>query len=405
MKDVNAIIVGAGMAGLASAIKCQENGLEYIIIERSSRVGGKVGSIYKDDFIFDLGFQVYNTAYSITNSILDLNDINLKQFKPGAMIHLKEKSCIIADPIRDMRYLFSTIFSGITTFSDKIKILSLKRSLRGYTIENDTEPDQQTKTFLEEFGFSEKIIEFFFRPFFAGIFLEKKLKTSAKFFKFIFSKFNSGLATLPEYGMQAIPNSIVKNISPDKILLNNEVIGLKNNIISLKNGQTISADYFILTGHSRSLGSYRNAEYNFVKTLYFSSTDEPPNGKYIHLFPEDDLMNNVAFPSIISEHYAKNDVHLLSVTVISNKLKKTELIKNIEQRLSKYFKNEEKCYRFLEYMDIKEATIKQSPKFFESKNIFNDGIVYAGDYTRNGSIEGAVDSGIRAVAAIKNQME
>ena len=405
MRDFNAVIVGAGMAGLASALKCQENGLECVIVERSSRVGGKVGSIYNEDFIFDLGFQVYNTSYSITNSILDLNKINLKQFKPGAMIHFNEKSCIITDPLREIRYLFSTIFSGITNLSDKIKILSLKRSLRDYSIENDTGPDQETIVFLEEFGFSEKMIELFFRPFFAGIFLEKKLKTSAKFFKFVFSKFNSGLATLPEYGMQAIPNSIAENISSDRILLNNEVIGLKNNIISLKNGPTMSADYFILTGGSRSLGSYRDPEYNFVKTIYFSSTDEPPYGKYIHLFPQDSLINNVAFPSAISKHYSKNDGHLLSVTVLSKSLKKTELIKNIMQRLSKYFKNGKNCYRFLEYMDIKEATIKQFPKFFKSKNILSDRIVYAGDHTRNGSIEGAVESGIRAVDEIKNQME
>ena len=122
--------------------------------------------------------------------------------------------------------------------------------------------------------------------------------------------------------MQAIPNSIAENISSDRILLNNEVIGLKNNIISLKNGQTMSADYFILTGGSRSIGSYRDPEYNFVKTLYFSSTDEPPHGKYIHLFPQDSLINNVAFPSAISKHYSKNDGHLLSVTVLSKSPKK-----------------------------------------------------------------------------------
>ena len=53
-------------------------------------------------------------------------------------------------------------------------------------------------------------------------------------------------------------------------------------------------------------------------------------------------------------------------------------------------------------MDIKEATIKQFPKIFKSKNILNDSIVYAGDYTRNGSIEGAVESGIRAVCNKKS---
>ena len=33
MRYFNAVIVGEGMAGLASALKCQENGLECIIVE------------------------------------------------------------------------------------------------------------------------------------------------------------------------------------------------------------------------------------------------------------------------------------------------------------------------------------------------------------------------------------
>tara|TARA_Y100000741_G_C17831236_1_gene386477 strand:- start:141 stop:404 length:264 start_codon:yes stop_codon:yes gene_type:complete len=81
------IIIGGGLAGLACASKMQKEKHDFFIIEQSDRLGGKVGSIYDHKFIIDIGFQVYNTAYSNTNSLLNLNEIDLKFFKPGARIH------------------------------------------------------------------------------------------------------------------------------------------------------------------------------------------------------------------------------------------------------------------------------------------------------------------------------
>ena len=69
-------------------------------------------------------------------------------------------------------------------------------------IENDLSEDKETRIFLKDYGFSEKIINDFFSPFFAGVFLEKKLSTSSKFFKYVFSKLSKGLASIPNNGMQ-----------------------------------------------------------------------------------------------------------------------------------------------------------------------------------------------------------
>ena len=38
------IIIGAGPAGLACALKCQQQGIEYLLIEQDQRAGGRVGS-------------------------------------------------------------------------------------------------------------------------------------------------------------------------------------------------------------------------------------------------------------------------------------------------------------------------------------------------------------------------
>lgn len=49
------IIIGAGVAGLASAIRLQNAGYDVEIYEKEKIPGGKMSKIEKDGFSFDLG--------------------------------------------------------------------------------------------------------------------------------------------------------------------------------------------------------------------------------------------------------------------------------------------------------------------------------------------------------------
>ena len=397
------IIIGGGLAGLACAYKMQQEKHEFLVIEKSDRLGGRVGSIYEDKFIFDVGFQVYNTAYSNTNSLLDLNEIDLNFFKPGARVHDGKHFQIISDPMRDLGQLLSSLFSSLSSFSDKIKILLLKYELSNYSIDNDYQEDCSTFEYLQGKGFSDKIIDLFFRPFFAGIFLEKKIETSSKFFKYVFSNFSRGLAALPSNGMQAIPDFISKNIRDDLIMYNSRVIRIKdNNTIVLDNSEEIKADTIILTGDSHELLGTKPTQYNSVTNLYFSSSIIPEFGSYIHLFPKDEMINNVAFLSSISTAYSPTSKSLISVSVLG--LYDSKILENsIQKKLSKYFGGSKQEYDLIKSFELKKATIKQPANYFSNNFITSQkNIIVAGDHMTNGSIDGAVISGLNAYKHIKN---
>ena len=397
------VIIGGGLAGLACASKMQKEKHEFFIIEQSDRLGGRVGSIYEDKFIFDIGFQVYNTQYSYTNSLLNVNEIDLKFFKPGARIHDGKHFQIISDPMRDIGQLFSSFFSSLSSFSDKMKILLLKYELSNYSIEKDIDNDCSTLEYLQSRGFSEYIIKIFFEPFFSGIFLEKRIETSSKFFKYVFSNFSKGLAALPSSGMQKIPDAISKNIRNDLIMFNSRVIGIKdNNTIVLDNSKEIKADTIILTGDSHELLGNKPTQYNSVTNLYFSSSVFPEFGSYIHLFPKDKLINNVAFLSSISSNYSPKSKCLISVSILG--LHDSKSLKNIiQKKLSKYFGGSKQEYDLIKSFELRKATIKQ-PAYYFSNNLLTlkNNIIVAGDHTVNGSIEGAVISGINSAYQIIN---
>ena len=399
--NIDTVIIGAGPSGLACAIQCQKNKKSFLLVERNNRVGGRLGSFKENGYIYDLGFQVYNTAYEVTNSLLDMDSVNLNYFKPGAVIHDGTDFQIISDPLRDIKQVFGTLFSDISTLGDKIRILKLKSLLRGYEINQDDSQDKTTHQFLLEMGFSERMIEMFFRPFFSGIFLENKLETSSKFFKYVFSRFNSGLASLPEKGMQSIPDNLMKKIDGKNVLLEKKVveIGEQKDII-FDDGKKLRTNNIVLTGESRSLVNELFGQYNSTKTLYLSSLVCPEREEYIHLYPCDDLINNVAIPTGISSSYSENGDHLFSVTVLEDKISEDDLINGVLNRLKDYYGGDKGDYKFLKFIDINKGTLSQLPGYFDNQTTQNGDMIITGEHQTNGSIEGAIISGIQAASSL-----
>ena len=395
-QNYDIIIIGAGISGLTCAQKCNENNKDFLLIEKSNRIGGRVGSLKSERFIFDLGFQVYNTAYKTTNRLLQNKSEEYLPFMPGAKIMFKNSSTIISDPIRNFSKILNTFFSTAASLSDKIKILRLKNHLSNYSIELDDSEDMQTIDYLRWYGFSEKIIDNFFNPFFSGIFLEDRLETSSKFFKYVFSNFNNGLAVLPKNGMQEIPNQIFSNIDSSHLLLNTVADKiLPGNKLELSNGRTILFNHLILTNESCTLAGQPSIKYNSVSTVYISSNRSFRDSSYIHLFPQDDIINNVAFVSSVSPNYAPKDKTLLSISILG----KNEIIgidKKLKQKMVFYFGGDISDYKVEKIMNTKKATLNQLPGFYKNKIKHEGNIIFAGDHMKNGSIEGAAISGIKA---------
>ena len=394
---VDTVIIGGGLSGLSCAVRLEEQKRDYILIEKSNRLGGRVGSIYENGNIYDIGFQVFNTSYQNTIRLFDENEIKLRMFKPGAVIHDGSSFKLISDPLRDPKQLFVSLFSSLSSFKDKLRVLSLIFDLSNYDIQKDKSEDMTTIDFLKKRKFSEKFIELFFNPFFAGIFLEKDLKTSSKFFKYVFSNFSKGLACIPQNGMQTIPDLIAKNINSDRVLFNRSLEKIEDGkALIFNNGLSLQASNIVLTGGSHEKIGLNPVKYNSVENLYFVSDIDIKNGKYIHLFPKDSIINNIAVLNKISKHYCKSN-NLLSISIIGHNSKDKLDIALIKKRLSNYFGGNESNYDYVKNFSIKNATIMQRNNFFQSNSQPTPkGFIIAGDHSFYGSIEGAVLSGIKA---------
>lgn len=411
MQNEKVIIIGAGIAGLTAAIELEKAGFKPTILEGSDSIGGRVKTDKVGDYLLDHGFQVLLTAYPEAQHYLDYEKLNLKKFTPGALIiDSKNGNYAITDPLRQPTSLFSMLFSPVGSFSDKLKIFQWNRELKKLSIEQIFGKTETTSLdFLREKGFSETIINQFFKPFFGGIFLENKLDTSSRMLEFVFKMFGEGHAAVPKAGMKAIPEMLASNLAQTEIRFNQRVekVGLKK--ITLDNGDDLDADVIIIATKPDALlpqlaGQF--TEDQFVTNLNFSSDIDPIGKSLIALVPDEKyLINNISVMNNTSYSYAPEGSYLLSVSVTQNY---QENDKQLKQRILK---------ELLEVFPVLEnATIEHLKTFYidnalpqiddfqnkmkPSQSKIQDGIYLAGDYLLNGSINAAMASGRYAAHAV-----
>ena len=183
------------------------------------------------------------------------------------------------------------------------------------------------------------------------------METSSKFFKYVFSNFSKGLATLPSKGMQKIPDSIYNSLNRECVLLDSDVSSIEGSEVILDNGDVYQASHVILTGSSNKLINGQENQYNSVLNLYFRCKTAPLNNKYIHLFPKDDIINNVVFLNSISKEYSQFEDCLISVSIIGDVNLDTSLVNSVQKKMSIYFGDEPNSYEFLKEFSIPKATI------------------------------------------------
>ncbi|HSM64649.1 MAG TPA: FAD-dependent oxidoreductase, partial [Gillisia sp.] len=124
-QDYKIHIIGAGVSGLTAARVLEDNGYSPVVIEATDRVGGRVKTDLVEGYQLDHGFQVLLTAYPAAQKYLDFEALELQEFLPGATVFSNGRARTLGDPLRNISLLLPTLFSGIGTLSDKLKILRL----------------------------------------------------------------------------------------------------------------------------------------------------------------------------------------------------------------------------------------------------------------------------------------
>jgi phytoene dehydrogenase-like protein len=404
------IIVGGGLAGLACAVTLRDGGWQPLVLEAGDDFGGRVRTDVMESFLLDRGFQVYLDAYPEAGKLLDLKALDLQPFDPGALVFDGKRLRRVMDPFRRPAHALESARQPIGTLMDKLRVGLLKLRATGWTPEKiASHPEMSTLQWLREFGFSEGIIDTFFRSFYGGIFLERDLRTSSRMFEFTFQMFSRGSATLPARGMQEIPRQLVDRLGSDCLRAQCRVSSLSRHGVALESGEVLTSQHIVLaTDATAAKGLFpaawgRSPEWRSVTHLYFSASDSPLREKLIALNGvAGGLVNNVCVPSEIAPDYAPSGRALISVSVLGDR-RSGDLVERVRQELRAWFGDQVAGWRHLRTDCIAQALPEQPPgsdSFAKPGFRQVDGVHICGDHMSHPSIEGAITSGVRTAHAL-----
>lgn len=397
--EVDVIVVGAGLAGLCCARELHRRGLSFQVLERDESVGGRVQTDVVEGFRLDRGFQVLLTAYPEAKYQLNYDSLELRPFYPGALVRFAGSFHRVADPWRRPVEAMAGLTSPIGTFADKMRVAKLRRHvLRGTPEGLFDRPETTAFEGLRSFGFSDSMIDRFFRPFFGGVFLDRSLEISSRMFEFVFRMFAEGGTAVPRAGIGAIPDQLASSLPKGAIRTKTEVKEIVPGRVTLSSGETLSARAVVIaTSGEGAAGWVRNADSSSraVTCLYFSAAEAPIDEAILVLDGEDKgPVNNFSVPSALDPSLAPLGQSLLSATVLGSPGEDDETLDGrVRDQLEGWYGPSVRGWRRLAVYRIPHAQPIVAEARWTQRSKLEDRLYVCGDHRANSSIQGAMLSG------------
>ncbi len=403
------VILGAGVAGLCCALRLQEKNIPCVVLEASDAPGGRVRTDKVDGFLLDRGFQVLLTAYPEARRLLDYRALRLRTFVPGALVRVKGKLHRVSDPFQQPWTLPSTLWAPVGSLADKLAVARLRGHVRrGMVEEIWTRPETSSLEALQNFGFSPRMIDSFFRPFFGGIFLETELATSSRMLEFVFRMFAEGRAALPAAGMGAISEQLAARLAPGTVRLDSRVEGIGDGAVYLsRKRERVPAAAVVVateaTEAARILPDLHPPGFHQTACLYYAAPKAPLSKAILVLNGEGSgPVDNFCVLSAVSPTYAPAGQALISATVTgAADAEERSLEHEVRRHLTSWFGIEVADWRHLRTYRIPLAL--PARKSLEPAALpvrRKPGIYVCGDHRETPSLQGAMVSGRRAAEAV-----
>lgn len=403
-------IIGAGLSGLACARLLAKAGHPFTLYEAADGVGGRVRSDRVDGFTLDRGFQVLLTAYPEARRVLDYEGLELCPLYRGANVYFKNRLHRLADPFQHPIDALKNLRDDFIPWRDKWQTLVLWKESAGTKTVERRLPEMKTEDYLRSFGFSEAMIDRFFRPFFGGVYLEKDLRTSARIFLFLYAMFRQSGAAIPAHGMQAIPDQLAVSLPPGSLRLNSPVSAVRSGEVTLSTGEVIHADHIILAvsedvAHRLlpETGVEKPKPGRSTTCLYFSTDQTLPREPILYLDGDNrGPVNNACILSNAAPGLAPKGQHLISTSIIGLP-SSNELEDVVREQMTRWFGPGARQWKHLRTYQIRNAQpegrqLKLGDEALST--VLEPGLYRCGDYVEDASINGALMSGRKAAEAV-----
>jgi phytoene dehydrogenase-like protein len=405
--EVDVVIVGGGLAGLAAARRLDRAGVEWLLLEASDRLGGRVATDVVDGWRLDRGFQLLNTAYPRIPAMVDIDALDMRYFTPGVLVRRAGSLHRLENPLRDPLAAPQTLASGVGTLADRIKFAALATRCATWPAARLLrEPEMTTQQALRKAGLSHRIIEEVLRPFLSGVFGDRALDTSSHVLAMVLRSFARGRIGVPAAGMAALPAAIAGPLPFPQLLVGARTISVGPGMVVTDGGEMYCRAVIVATDPvtaSTLLPALPTPDMLGLTTFYFGAEHAPIDEPTLILDGDRrEIIANTIVLSNAAPEYAPAGRSLIAASVVGVSAPSGASEAVIRVELARLYGVPTDDWELLSVVTVPQALPAARPVQADLRKpvSLGDGLFVAGDHRDSPSIQGALAGGWRTAGAV-----
>lgn len=404
--EVDVVIVGGGLAGLAAARRLDRAGVEWLLVESADRIGGRVATDVVDGWHLDRGFQVLNTAYPRLPALCDVDALDLRYFTSGVLVRRGGELHRLENPLRQPMAAPHALTSGVGTLSDRLKFAALATACATVPAGKLLSArETTTQEMLRRAGLSHRMIEEVLRPFLSGVFGDRSLDTSSHVFSMVLRSFFRGRIGVPAAGMAALPAAIAGPLPFPQLLVGARTLSVSPGLVVTEGGEIHCRAVIVATDPvtaSALLPQVPRPDMHGLTTFYFGA-DRAPIDEPTLLLDGDrrEIIANTVVVSNAAPEYAPAGKSLIAASVVGVSAPSTASEQVIRVELARLYGTPSDEWELLSVVSLPEAlpTARVPQGGLRKPVDLGDGLFVAGDHRDSPSLQGAMAGGWRTAGA------
>jgi phytoene dehydrogenase-like protein len=412
--DAEVVVVGAGLAGLAAALRVAAAGRSVLVLEAEAQPGGRVRSFDVDGFILDRGFQVLPVAYPELHRVVDLDHLELGRFGLGVEVRLEGRALPLELSLSGWRGLGALVGAGLVRPGDLIGLGRLVAGLlRSGGASDEGIGDETTEAWLRAQPLSEAMIERLWRPFLGGVTLDRSLHASARSARSALRALLRGGGALPKGGAARVTRHLASRLPQGSLRLGAKARAVRGRLVELEEGGTLTAELGVVVATegpeaSRLLGGrVADPGSRSVRCLYFRSESPVVSHRLVMVDGEGrGPATNAAQVTNVVPSLAPAGWSLLAMAVPGplDRPGDRELLEAARAQLRGWFGAKAASLELVDLVRVPHGQPAQLSPVREPVEV-EPGLYCAGDYLEEASVNGALASGRRAAVRLLDAVD
>jgi len=403
------VVVGAGLAGLTAADRLTRAGLEVIVVESSDEVGGRVRTDQVGGFLLDRGFQVLNTGYPAARRILDLDALDLREFRRAALLHVEGRRVRIGDPRRELLALPRVAAAPIGGLWSKAALAAYAGATVGLPARLvKRRRDLPAVDHWDRRGLRGPAVDRLLRPFFSGVLLEEQLSTSSRFVDLMLRMFARGSSAVPAGGMQQIAEQLASRLPAGSIHLQQPALGVDAREVATDAGTVAARAVVVATDVDNADklvgGGLERPKWKGVTTFYHAAALPPLDEPILLLDTDDDSpINNTVVITAAAPSYSADQRALVASSLVHDGRPPWDEAA-VRSRLAVLYDVSTADWEHVSTYDIPRALPAMPTPHNFRKPVRHGAVFVCGDHRDTSSIQGALVSGGRTALAVLDDL-